>query len=411
MFSGRRVLLPRLGGMSTGAVAARFFASPANSSMDFVFNPTPEHRMLRNTIAKFAAERIEPQARQNDIEMRFNTELMRELGDLGMLGVTVSDEDGGAGMDATASVIVHHELSKVDPGFCLAYLAHSVLFVNNLYNSATREQRERWLPKVLTGEHIGAMCMSEPGAGTDVLGMSTVAKKLGDGKYVLNGCKTWITNGTVADVVLVYAKVDGKITAFVVEKGTPGFTCGTKIDKCGMRSSQMCQMFFDNVELDKTNMLGEEGKGMVGMMRNLEIERLTLAAMAIGIADRCVELMTRYASERQAFGKPIWNYGQIQRLIAESYAETEAAKALTYSVSRSVSPTSNNRLGSDAAKLFAAPVAKRVADNAMQVMGGMGYSRDMPVERLWRDAKLLEIGGGTIEAHQKNITKDLMKEL
>ncbi|EKG03483.1 isovaleryl-coA dehydrogenase, putative [Trypanosoma cruzi] len=411
MFLGRRVLLPRLGGVPNGAIAARPFASSANSSMDFLFNPTPEHKMLRNTIAKFAAERIEPQARQNDIEMRFNTELMRELGDLGVLGVTVSDEDGGAGMDATASVIVHHEISKCDPGFCLAYLAHSVLFVNNFYNSATREQRERWLPKVLTGEHIGAMCMSEPGAGTDVLGMSTAAKKLGDEKYVLNGCKTWITNGTVADVLLVYAKVDGKITAFVVEKGTPGFTCGTKIDKCGMRSSQMCQLFFDNVELDKTNILGEEGKGMVGMMRNLEIERLTLSAMAIGIADRCVELMTRYASERQAFGKPIWNYGQIQRLIAESYAETEAAKALTYSVSRSVSPTSNNRLGSDAAKLFAAPIAKRVADNTMQVMGGMGYSREMPVERLWRDAKLLEIGGGTIEAHQKNITKDLMKEL
>ncbi|ESL07937.1 isovaleryl-coA dehydrogenase [Trypanosoma rangeli SC58] len=406
-----RFLRPRLDGISHAAGVARCFASSAAASMDFLFNPTAEHKMLREAIARFANERVEPRAKQSDIEMRFSTDLIRELGDLGMLGVTVPEDAGGAGMDATASVIVHHELSKVDPGFCLAYLAHSVLFVNNFYNSASPEQRERWLPKVISGEHIGAMCMSEPGAGTDVLGMSTIANKVGDGKYVLNGCKTWITNGTVADVVILYAKVEGKITAFVVEKGTRGFTCGPKIDKCGMRGSQMCQLFFDNVELGKENVVGTEGKGVVGMMRNLEIERLTLAAMAVGIADRCVELMARYAGERQAFGKPIWHYGQIQRLIAESYADTEAAKALTYAVSRSVSPTSHNRLGSDASKLFAAPVAKRVADNAMQVMGGMGYARDMPVERLWRDAKLLEIGGGTLEAHQRNITKDLMREL
>ncbi|RNF09380.1 isovaleryl-CoA dehydrogenase [Trypanosoma conorhini] len=409
MLSVRRLSQLRLAGVSPAAGVARRFASAA--SMDFLFNPTPEHKMLRETIARFATERVEPLARQSDIEMRFSRDLMRELGELGVLGVTVPEEAGGAGMDASAYVIVHHELSRADPGFCLAYLAHSVLFVNNFYNSATPAQRERWLPKVLSGEHIGAMCMSEPGAGTDVLGMSTTAKKTGDGRYVLNGSKTWITNGTVADVVLLYAKVAGKITTFVVEKGTPGFTCGAKIDKCGMRSSQMCQLFFDNVELGEENLLGAEGRGVVGMMRNLEIERLTLAAMAVGIADRCVELMVRYAGERQAFGKPIWNYGQIQRLIAESYADTEAAKALTYAVSRSVSPTSHNRLGSDACKLFAAPVAKRVADNAMQVMGGMGYSRDMPVERLWRDAKLLEIGGGTLEAHQKNITKDLMRGL
>ncbi|ORC91678.1 isovaleryl-coA dehydrogenase [Trypanosoma theileri] len=379
--------------------------------MDFLFNPTPEHKMLRETISRFVTERVEPQARQSDIDMHFNTDLIRELGELGVLGITVPEEDGGAGMDTTAAVIVHHELSKSDPGFCLAYLAHSMLFVNNFYNSATKAQREKWLPKVLTGEHIGAMGMSEPGAGTDVLGMSTNAIKVGDGKFILNGSKIWITNGTVADLILVYAKVDGKITAFVVEKGMKGFQVGAKIDKCGMRGSHMCQIFFDNVELHEENVLGGEGKGVVGMMRNLEIERLTLAAMSVGIADRCVELMTRYANERKAFGQPIWHYGQIQRYIAESYAETEAAKTLTYSVSRTVCVDTKNRLGSDAAKLFAAPVAKRVADNAMQVLGGMGYSRDMPAERLWRDAKLLEIGGGTLEAHHKNIAKDLIKEL
>lgn len=411
MFAGQRRLWLRLAGRPHLAVAARSFSTSSTSGLDHLFNPTPEHRMLRETIAKFTAERVEPQARQSDIEMRFNTDLLRELGGLGVLGITVPEEYGGAGMDATAAVIVHHELCKSDPGFCLAYLAHAVLFVNNFNNSASEAQRSRWLPKVLTGEHIGAMAMSEPGAGTDVLGMSTNAKKIGNGKYVLNGCKTWITNGTTADVVLVYAKIEGKVTAVVVEKGTPGFTQGPKIDKCGMRGSHMCQLFFDNVELSEENVLGGEGQGLVAMMRNLEIERLTLAAMAVGIADRCVELMTRYASERKAFGNPISNYGQIQRLLAESYAETEAAKTLTYAVSRSITPTSKNRLGSDAAKLFAAPVAKRVADNAMQVLGAMGYSRDMPVERLWRDAKLLEIGGGTLEAHQKNITKDLMREI
>ncbi|RHW68142.1 isovaleryl-coA dehydrogenase [Trypanosoma brucei equiperdum] len=389
----------------------RFFSPSTTVNLDYLLNPTPEHKMLRETVQRFAAERVEPQAKQSDIDMHFNVDLLRELGDLGVLGVTIPEGDGGAGMDATAAVVIHHELSKVDPGFCLAYLAHSMLFVNNFYHASTAAQRERWLPKVLTGEHIGAMGMSEPGAGTDVLGMLTTATKESNGKYILNGGKTWVTNGTVADLVLVYAKVDGKITAFVVEKGASGFSVGKKIDKCGMRGSHMCQLFFDNVVLGEENLLGTEGKGLVAMMRNLEVERLTLAAMAVGIADRSVELMTCYANERKTFGKHIWNYGQIQRYIAETFAETEAAKSLTYAVSRSVAPGNCNRLGSDAVKLFAAPVAKRAADNAMQVMGGMGYARDMPVERLWRDAKLLEIGGGTLEAHHKNITKDLINSL
>ena len=249
--------------------------------------------------------------------------------------------------------------------------------------------------------------MSEPGAGTDVLGMTTNAVKNGNGDYLINGSKVWITNGTVADVFLVYAKLNGKITAFIVERSFKGFSSGPKIDKCGMRGSQMCQLYFDNMVVPKENLIGEEGKGVVHMMRNLEIERVTLAGMAIGIAEQCVELMTDYAKQRKAFGQPIINYGQIQRYIAEGFAETEAAKTLTYAVSRSVAPGVQNRIGSDAAKLFASPVSKRVADNAMQVMGGMGYSRDMPVERLWRDAKLLEIGGGTLEAHHKNLAKDL----
>lgn len=380
-----------------------------NSYMD-IFNPTPEHAALRDTIAKFSREVVDKHAKDDDMNGYFNRELFNQLADLGLMGVTIPQEDGGAGMDAVAAVIVHHELSKYDPGFCLAYLAHSMLFVNNFYFSASPEQRQRWLPKVLTGEHVGAMGMSEPSAGTDVLGMRTTAKD-GGGHYVLNGSKIWITNGTVADIYLIYAKLDGKITAFVVERGTKGFTQGPNIDKCGMRASHMCELFFEDVVLPRENLLGEVGKGMVGMMRNLELERVTLAAMAVGIAERAVELMTAYAADRKAFGQSISNFGQIQRYIAESYADTEAAKALVYTVSQHIHPDNKNRLGSDAAKLFATPVAKKVADAAMQVMGGIGYSCGMPVERLWRDAKLLEIGGGTIEAHHKNITKDLLEDL
>lgn len=386
------------------AAGCRAITSPG---MDFLMNPTPEHQMLRETVAKFARDKVGPQARQSDIDMTFNAQLFKEMGDMGLLGVTIPAEDGGAGMDTTAAVIIHHELSKFDPGFCLAYLAHSMLFVNNFYFAANEEQRKRFLPKVLSGDVVAGMGMSEPGAGTDVLGMSTTAVKNSGGNYVLNGSKIWITNGTVGDVFLVYAKLNGKITAFIVERSFKGFTNGPKIDKCGMRGSQMCQLFFDNVEVPKENLVGLEGKGVVHMMRNLEIERLALAAMAVGIADQCVELMLQYGKQRQAFGQPILNFGQMQRYIAESFAQTEAAKTLTYAVSRSVAPGIQNRIGSDAAKLFAAPVSKIVADNAMQVMGGMGYSRDMPVERLWRDAKLLEIGGGTLEAHHKNLAKDL----
>ena len=378
--------------------------------MDFLLNPTPEHAMLRDNVAKFSKAEVAPQARETDITMHFNKPLFKRLGDLGLLGITIPAEDGGAGMDATAAVIVHHELSRHDPGFCLAYLAHSMLFVNNFYWAASPEQRKVGLPRVLTGDVIAGMGMSEPGAGTDVLGMTTKAEKKGD-KYVINGSKIWITNGTVGDVFLIYAKVEGKITSFIVERGMKGFTNGKEIDKLGMRGSQMCQLFFDNVEVPAFNLLGKEGKGVVHMMRNLEMERLTLAAMSCGIADECVDRMLHYAKERKAFGQSINQFGQIQRYIAEGFAMTEAAKTLTYSVSRSVAPGVQNRVGSDAAKLFAAPVGKIVADYAIQVMGGMGYSRDVPVERLWRDAKLLEIGGGTLEAHHKNLVKDLTATL
>ena len=272
--------------------------------------------------------------------------------------------------------------------------------MNNFFHAANDEQRSRFLEKTMSGEMIGAMGMSEPSAGTDVLGMQTTAERQGD-YYVLNGGKTWITNGTHADVYIIYAKVEGKVTAFLVERGMEGFSNGRKIDKCGMRGSTMCELFFTDCKVPVANRLGEEGGGVLCMMRNLELERLTLAAMSVGIAERCVEVMFDYAQQRRAFGKPIGDFGQIQKYVTEGFAKTEAAKALTYSVARSVSPTTQNRIGTDAAKLFATPVGKEVADAAIQVLGGMGYTRDMPVERLWRDAKLLEVccWGGSFFAH------------
>lgn len=373
-----------------------------------LFNPTDEHRMLREMVADFTRREVEPQAETFDQKQALNVELFRKLGELGLLGITVPGEHGGAGMDAVGAVIVHHELSKADPGFCLAYLAHAILFVNNLYWSSNEEQKARYLAPVLSGEWVGGMGMTEPGHGTDVLGMRTTAVKKGD-VYVLNGTKTYITNGPEGYVFLVYAKVDDRVTSFVVDRSCPGFSTSKPIKKMGMRASTMSELIFEDCRVPAANLIGEEGKGLVHMMRNLELERLTLAAMSLGIADRCLEIMVRHARERVAFGQPINQFGQVQRYIAEGYAMAEAARCLVYNVAQSVGPDTRNRVGSDAAKLFAAPVGKTVADYAMQVMGGAGYCTEYPVERLYRDAKLLEIGGGTLESHQKNITKDLSR--
>ena len=372
-------------------------------------NPSEEHHMLRQMVRSFANDVVEPQAEQYNRKGEFNRELFRQCGELGLLGITVPAEWGGGGLDVVASVLVHHELSKSDPGFTLAYLAHAVLFVNNFFYASNDEQRKRLLPKTLSGEHVGCMCMTEPEAGTDVLGMKTTAKRDGD-FWVLNGVKSLITNAPEADVFLVYAKIDGKLTSFIVERGAPGLSLPPKTHKLGMRASSLGEVVMEDCRVPASNLLGEPGGGLTHMMRNLEIERLTLAAMSLGIADRCVDVMIRYSAERKAFGEPLAKFGQIQRFVAESFAMTEAARALIYTVARDCGPGKRNRIGTDAAKLFAAPVGKIVADNAIQVLGGYGYCDEYKVERFWRDAKLLEIGGGTLEAHQKNLTKDLVRD-
>lgn len=387
-----------------------------------LYNPTPEHAMLRETVRSFVKTEVEPQAHEHDKKERFNLPLFRKLGDLGLLGITVPETYGGSGMDAVAASIVHEELSYSDPGFCLAYLAHSMLIVNNFAVNASEEQKAKYLPKFCSGEWVGGMAMSEPAVGTDVLGMQTTAVKNGD-HYVLNGRKMWITNGTVdenstpADALLVYAKTGEKngralISTFLVEKGMPGYSVGQKIqDKLGMRGSNTAEIVFDNCKVPASHLIGHEGDSMLHMMRNLEIERVTLAAMSLGIAMRSIDIMVRYAQEREAFGKPLNHFGQIQKYIADSYAEFKAARAYVYDVARKLDLNKEgNRADSDGVKLVATTMGKNVADRAIQVLGGYGYVGEYVVERLWRDAKLLEIGGGTIEAHQKNITRDLTKD-
>jgi isovaleryl-CoA dehydrogenase len=384
-----------------------------------LYNPTEEHLALRKMVRDFAEKHVLPQAMDYDRAEKFNKPLFHKLGDLGLLGITVPETYGGAGMDALAAVIVHEELSAADPGFCLSYLAHSMLFVNNFYLNASEAQRQRVLPKVCSGQWIAGMGMSEPHAGTDALAMKTKAVRDGD-DYVLNGAKMWITNGAVSDTelgdcFLVYARTGearGRaISSFLVEKGMPGFRLGQRIkDKLGMRASPTAELVFDDCRVPAANRVGEEGESTMHMMRNLELERLTLAAMSLGIARKSIEVMNTYASERQAFGQSLRNFGQIQKNIAESYAEYMAGRAYVYSTAANLSLDSHgNRMDSDGVKLYAAKMAKEVADRAIQTLGGYGYVGEYHVERLWRDAKLLEIGGGTNEAHHKNITNDLKR--
>ena len=390
-----------------------------------IANPSEEHLMLREMVREWTQEYVEPQALEYDREEKFNHELLRSMGELGLLGISAPEEYGGAGLDAVACTIVHEELSASDPGFALAYLAHSMLFVNNLAYNGTEEQKQRILPKVCSGEWIGAMAMSEPDAGTDVLGLSTSAVQRDDGVWVLNGRKMWITNGcidedgTPADVVWVYAKTGederGRVqmSTFLVEAGMQGYSVGQKIyDKTGMRASNTAELVFDDCLVPAENLVGGVGESLIHMMGNLELERLTLAGMALGIGRRALDEMNRYATDRTAFGSPIRDFGQIQRYIGESWAKYRAMRAYIYDTANNLTiGTAGQRLDSDGVKLFATTAAKEIADAAMQVMGGYGYVGEYHVERLWRDAKLLEIGGGTLESHQKNITRDLFKDV
>jgi isovaleryl-CoA dehydrogenase len=382
-----------------------------------LFAPTPLHELLSESLREFVSREVEPQAAEHDRSETFNHALFRRAGELGFLGITIREEYGGSDLGATAAVQAYEAISSSDPGFALAVLSHSILFAQNVQVNAGEALKRRILPLAVSGEWIGGMCMTEPGVGTDVLAMRTRARRDGD-EYVIDGTKMFITNGgidedTPGDAFVVYATTgEGAISSFVVERGMDGFRLGQKcVDKLGMRASYTSELVFDSVRVPVANRLGEEGAGKLAMMRNLEIERLTLAAMSVGIAKRCIDVMIGYANERKTFGVPIRQHGQIQRYIAESFSEYRAARALLYETARHIDlEATGQRVGADAAKLFASQVGKRAADAAIQVLGGYGYMGEYVVERLWRDAKLLEIGGGTLEAHHKNLASDLCRD-
>jgi len=355
-------------------------------------NPTEEHRMLREMIRDFVREEVEPQALEYDREERFNLDLFRKLGEYGLLGISVPEEYGGSGMDATAVAIVNEELSYSDPGFCLAYLAHAQLMVNNLAHNGNEAQKLRILPKVCSGEWVGCMAMSEPGYGTDVLGMQTTAEQNADGDWVINGRKMWITNGSIdeegtpADVCWLYARTgtDAKgraeVTTFLVEKGMPGFSVGQKIyDKTGMRASNTAELVFDDCVVPAENVVGSPGESMIHMMRNLEIERIGLAAMGLGIARRSLSAMNQYASEREAFGREIRDFGQIQRHIGESWAEYRAMRAYVYDTARNTDlAKSGNRLDTDGVKLFGTTAAKKSPTERFRLWAATAMSANIP---------------------------------
>ena len=382
-----------------------------------LFAPTQEHALLAETLRAFVAREVEPQAAEHDRAETFNHVLFRRAADAGLLGVTLPEAYGGAALEAVAAVQVYEALSTSDPGFALAVLAHAILFAQNVNVNGNEEQKRRVLPRAASGEWIGGMCMTEPEVGTDVLAMRTRARREGD-VYVLDGTKTFITNGgidenTLGDAFVVYACTgEQSISSFLVEKGMPGFRLGQKwTDKLGMRASFTAELIFDGVRVPALNRLGAEGEGMLAMMRNLEIERLTLAAMSVGIARRCLSVMVAHANTRKTYGVPIRENGQIQRYIAEAFAEYRAARSYVFDTARRIDlHAAGQRIDADGSKLFAAQVGKRAADAAIQVLGGYGYMGENVVERLWRDAKLLEIGGGTLEAHHKNLTRDLTRD-
>ncbi len=379
--------------------------------------PTPEHALLVSTVREFTLREVEPQAAAHDRHERFNHALYRRAGELGLLGVTIPEAYGGAGLDALAAVLLYEGLAVSDPGFALSCLAHSILFAQNLAVNGSEKLRRHALPKAVSGEWIGGLCMTEPEVGTDVLAMRTRATRRG-AHYRLDGAKTFITNGgidekTPGDVFIVYAATgERSISSFLVEKDMPGFKLGQKwSDKLGMRASGTFELLFDGVEVPLANRLGEEGEGALQMMRNLEIERLTLAALGLGIGRRSLRVMIEYANARHAFGAPLREHGQIQRHIAENFARWRAAQSLTCDTARRLDlEASGQRVDADAAKLVACQMAKAAADAAIQVLGGQGYMGENVVERLWRDSKLLEIGGGTLEAHHRNLSKDLCRD-
>ena len=367
---------------------------------------------LRETVHRWAQDRIKPIAAQVDGSNEFPAPLWREMGELGLLGITVAEEYGGSGMGYLAHTIAVEEIARASASISLSYGAHSNLCVNQLKLNGSDEQKRRYLPKLCSGEHVGALAMSEEGAGSDAVGMKLRADKR-NGYYVLNGSKYWITNGPDADTLIVYAKTDPEagskgMTAFIVEKGTKGFTQGPHFDKLGMRGSNTGELVFDNAEIPFENVLGAEGKGVRVLMSGLDYERLVLSGIGTGIMAACLDEVMPYVRERKQFGQPIGNFQLMQGKIADMYVALNTARAYVYEVARACDAGRVTRQDAAGAVLYASEQAMVQAHQAVQALGGAGFLNDSVVSRLFRDAKLMEIGAGTSEIRRMLIGRELM---
>ncbi|WP_220185206.1 isovaleryl-CoA dehydrogenase [Paracoccus sp. S1E-3] len=367
---------------------------------------------LREMVHRFAQERIKPIAAEVDRSNAFPNELWRELGELGLLGITVPEEYGGSGMGYLAHTIATEEIARASASVSLSYGAHSNLCVNQLKLNGSEAQKQKYLPKLCSGEHIGALAMSEEGAGSDVVGMKLRAEKR-NGYYVLNGSKYWITNGPDADTLVVYAKTDPEagskgITAFIVEKGMKGFTQGPHFDKVGMRGSNTGELIFDNCEVPFENVLGQEGKGVRVLMSGLDYERLVLSGIGTGIMAACLDEVVPYSRDRKQFGQAIGNFQLMQAKIADMYVAMNTAKAYVYEVAKACDAGKVTRQDAAGAVLYASEQAMVQAHQAVQALGGAGFLNDSVVSRLFRDAKLMEIGAGTSEIRRMLIGRELM---
>jgi len=370
--------------------------------------------MLRATVQQFAADDIAPRAADIDRENRFPPELWRRMGDIGLLGITVEEEYGGTAMGYLAHVIAMEEISRASASVGLSYGAHSNLCVNQIRRNGSVAQKRKYLPKLVSGEHVGALAMSEPGAGSDVVSMRLRADRCGD-HFVLNGNKMWITNGPDADTLVVYAKTDSAagprgITAFLIEKGMKGFTTAQKLDKLGMRGSNTCELVFQNCEVPEDNVLSEEGRGVNVLMSGLDYERAVLAGGPLGIMDACMDIVLPYVHERQQFGQPIGEFQLMQGKVADMYATMNACKAYVYAVAQACDRGEMARKDAAGAILYAAEKATWMAGEAIQALGGNGYINEYATGRLWRDAKLYEIGAGTSEIRRMLIGRELFNE-